>query len=314
MPCIGLGFWKMPNKLCEYVVHEAIKIGYRCIDEAYNYGNEIECGLGIKKAISEGIVKREEMWVTSKLWKTYHRKEHVRMACLKTLKDLGLEYLDLYLVHFPIALKYVPIETRYPPEWLYDPKADKPKMEEDQVSIRETWEAMEDLVKEGLVRNIGLANFGVSLIRDILNYCKIRPAVLQIEAHPYLTQERLLRFCREKGIAVTAFSPLGASSYVEIGFAQPEDSVLKEKKVEELAKKYAKNAGQIVLRWGVQRGTSLAVKSSNLERMKENLEIFDFFLTGEEMKALDEMNRNKRFNDPGVFCQNAFNTFFPIYE
>ena len=314
MPSLSLGCWKMPKKLCPDIVHAAIKLGYRCIDQASDYGNEVECGLGIKKAISEGIVKREEMWVTSKLWNTYHRKEHVRIACLKTLKDLGLEYLDLYLVHFPIALKYVPIETRYPPEWLYDPKADKPKMEEDQVSIRETWEAMEDLVKEGLVRNIGLANFGVSLIRDILTYCKIRPAVLQIEAHPYLTQERLLRFCREKGIAVTAFSPLGASSYVEIGFAQPEDSVLKEKKVEELAKKYAKNAGQIVLRWGVQRGTSLAVKSSNLERMKENLEIFDFFLTGEEMKALDEMNRNKRFNDPGVFCQNAFNTFFPIYE
>ena len=314
MPCIGLGFWKMPNKLCEYVVHEAIKIGYRCIDEAYNYGNEIECGLGIKKAISEGIVKREEMWVTSKLWNTYQRKEHVRMACLKTLKDLGLEYLDLYLVHFPIALKYVPFETRYPPEWFYDPKAENPKMEEDQVSIKETWEAMEDLVKEGLVRNIGLSNFGVSLIRDILNYAKIKPTVLQIELHPYLTQETLVRFCREKGIAITAYSPLGASSYVEIGTAKEEDSVLREKMVKEFAKKYGKTTAQIVLRWGIQRGTALAVKSCRIERINENFEIFDFYLTGEEMKALDGMDKNWRFNDPAVFCQNAFNTFFPIFE
>lgn len=129
------------------------------------------------------------MWVTSKLWNTYHRKEHVKMACRKSLDDLGLGYLDLYLVHYPIALKFVPIEERYPPGWIHDPNASVPKMEEDNVPFRETWSAMEELVEEGLVRNIGISNMGVSLLRDVLSYCKVKPTVLQVELHPYNTQD-----------------------------------------------------------------------------------------------------------------------------
>jgi diketogulonate reductase-like aldo/keto reductase len=133
-------------------------------------------------------VERKDLWITSKLWNTFHRKEHVKEACLKTLKDLGVEYLDLYLIHFPIALKYVPIETRYPPEWIYDPSAKEPRMEEDEgVSMRETWQAMEELVSEGLVRNIGLCNVGTSMLRDIISYAKVKPSVLQVEMHPYNT-------------------------------------------------------------------------------------------------------------------------------
>lgn len=135
------------------------------------------------------------------------------------MQDLGVEYLDLYLIHFPIALKYVPVETRYPPEWVHDPSSAEPRMEEDNVSFRETWEAMEELVKEGLVKNIGMCNIGVALLRDVLTYAKVKPSVLQVELHPYNTQEKLLQFCREKGIAVTGFSNLGAPSYVELSMA-----------------------------------------------------------------------------------------------
>ena len=117
MPAIGLGLWKIPTDVCSDVVYNALKEGYRCLDSACDYGNEAEVGQGIKRAIDEGVVKREELWITSKLWNTYHRKEHVREACVRTLKDLKLEYLDLYLVHFPIALKFVPFEKRYPPGW-----------------------------------------------------------------------------------------------------------------------------------------------------------------------------------------------------
>ena len=197
MPCMSIGCWKIPGNLCSDVVYESIKLGYRCIDEACNYSNEYECGLGIKKAIDEGIVKIEDLWITSKLWNTFHKKQHVKMACLKTLEDLGLEYLDLYLIHFPIALKYVPFETRYPPEWFYDPKAEYPKMEEDQVSQRNMG-SDERISKGRIVRNIGLSNFGISLVRDVLNYAIIKPAVLQVELHPYNTQEKLVRFCRER--------------------------------------------------------------------------------------------------------------------
>ena len=151
-------------------------------------GNESEVGEGIARAIQSGNVTREELWVTSKLWNTYHEPQHVRSACKKTLNDLRLEYLDLYLIHFPISLMYVPFEKRYPPEWLYDPDADKPKMELIEVSVQSTWQAMESLVEEGLVKNIGLSNFNCQGIRDVLSYAKIKPAVLQVELHPYLQQ------------------------------------------------------------------------------------------------------------------------------
>jgi D-xylose reductase len=129
--------------------------------------------------LADGLCKREELWVTSKLWNTYHRKEHVKNACLRSLQDLGVDYLDLYLIHFPIALKFVPFETRYPSEWFYDPSADDRRMEEDETcSYRETWEAMEDLVREGLVKNIGMCNIGTGMLREVLSYAKIKPTVL----------------------------------------------------------------------------------------------------------------------------------------
>lgn len=134
MPCVGYGCWKVPKDVLPECAYQAIKAGYRLFDEACDYGNEKECGQGIKRAIDEGLVKREDLWITSKLWNTYHRKEHVKAACKKSLEDLGLEYLDLYLIHFPIPLKFVPFETRYPPEWSHDPNGENPKMEEDNVS------------------------------------------------------------------------------------------------------------------------------------------------------------------------------------
>ena len=259
-------------------------------------------------------MKREDIFVTSKLWNTYHRKEHVKAACQKTLSDMGLDYLDLYLMHFPISLKFVPFETRYPPEWFHDPNAAKPQMEEDLVPLSETWAAMEELVKEGLVRSIGVCNMGTALIRDLLSYAKIKPSVLQVEMHPYNTQEKLLDFCRERGIAVTAFSNLGAGSYVQLGMATVEESCLNESIVKELAEKYKKTAAQIVLRWGVQRGTAVIPKTSRDHILAENIALTDFNLTDEEMKKINGLNKNRRFNDPGVFTQLAFNTFYPIYE
>lgn len=178
MPLVGFGCWKVAKEQMADTVYSAIKSGYRCIDEACDYGNEKECGQGIKKAIDEGLVTRKDLWVTSKLWNTYHRKEHVKMACKRTLEDLGVEYLDLYLIHFPISLKFVPFETRYPPEWFHDPNGADPRMEEDLVPMQETWEAMEELVSEGLVKNIGVCNMNCALLREILCYAKVKPSVL----------------------------------------------------------------------------------------------------------------------------------------
>jgi D-xylose reductase len=173
---------------------------------------------------------------------------------------------------------------------------------------------METLVDSGLTRHIGVCNYGVSLLRDLLNYARIPPAVLQVESHPYLTQEKLVRFCAEEDIAVTAFSPLGALSYLELDMAKANESVLQQKAVVDIAQRIGRPPAQVVLRWGVQRGNAIIPKTSKPERLLENAALFDFELTADDMQAINSLNKNQRFNDPGVFTELAFNTFFPIYE
>lgn len=314
MPVIGLGLWKIDKSQVADVVVAAIKAGYRHLDSACDYGNERQVGEGIRRAIDQGLCTREELWVTSKLWNTYHAAEHVVMAMDQSLNDLGLDYLDLYLVHFPIALEFVPFEKRYPPEWVFDPSEEVPMMRSAAVPLHETWQAMETLVDSGLARHIGVCNYGVSLMRDMLNYARIPPAVLQIESHPYLTQDKLIRFCNEQDIAVTAFSPLGALSYLELGMADSSDSVLQQGCVTSIAGRLGKTPAQVVLRWGIQRGNSIIPKTSRIERLEENATLFDFELNADDMAQISALNRNQRFNDPGVFAEKAFNTFYPIYE
>ncbi|RGP39731.1 D-xylose reductase [Altererythrobacter insulae] len=313
LPPIGFGFWKVAREDAADVAYEAIKAGYRQLDCAADYGNEIQVGEGIARAIADGIVTREELWITSKLWNTFHAPEHVEEGCRKSLGELGLDYLDLYLIHFPIALEYVPVATRYPPEWVHDPDADS-GMKRTKVPLHTTWEAMEGLVDKDLTRRIGVCNYNSALIHDLMTYAKVQPHTLQIEAHPYLTQERLIRLAKDYGMEVTAFSPLGALSYVELDMAGQGDSVLTEPVVRAAADAHGKTPAQVVLRWGVQRGTSIIPKTSKPERMRENLDIMDFELSEAQMDAISALNQNRRFNDPGTFAEAAFGTFHPIYD
>jgi D-xylose reductase len=314
MPVVGLGLWKVGRAETADLVQGAIRAGYRHLDCACDYGNEAEVGHGIRAALAVTECSRDELWITSKLWNTYHARAHVRPAVERTLRDLRVDYLDLYLVHFPIAQAYVPFEGRYPPEWLFDPAAPDPRIRFAKVPLSETWAAMEALVTAGLVRNIGVCNYNCALLRDLLSYAAIAPAVLQVELHPYLTQDKLVRFCHEAGIAVTGFSPLGALSYLSLGMAKPEESVLEQAAVRAAARRHSKTPAQVVLRWGVQRGTAVVPKTGRPERLAENLALFDFELSADEMAAISALNRNRRFNDPGVFCEAAFHTFCPIYE
>ena len=314
LPAVGFGLWKIDKPDTAGLVHAAIEAGYRHLDSAADYGNEKEAGEGIKTALAAGLCRREDLWVTSKLWNTFHRPEHVRAACEKSLSDLGLDYLDLYLVHFPIALKFVDFDERYPPEWFFDPDAEAPRMEIDPVPLHETWAAMEDLKQSGLVKHIGVCNYNSALLHDLMAYAKHKPEVLQVEAHPYLTQERLIKLAQDYGMTVTAFSPLGALSYVALDMATENESVLETDAVKTAAVRLGKTPAQVVLRWGVQRGTAIIPKTARKERLKENLAIFDFELNAEEMQAISALNSNRRFNDPAVFCEAAFNTFYPIYD
>lgn len=303
IPLLGLGTWKIAKDKAQEVVYHAIKeLNIRHIDCACDYGNEVEVGKGINQAISEGIVTREDLWVTSKLWNTYHRQEHVLPAARKSLQDLGLEYFDLYVIHFPIPLKFVPFEVRYPPEWIHDPTAPNPRIEMDeQAPTHLTWKSMEELVDQGLARRIGVCNFNVQHLMDLLSYARIRPFSNQIELHPYLTQTALVKFCQDRNIHVTAYSPLASNSYIELG-GDGGHRLLDEATVQEIARRHGRTPAQIVLRWGIQRGTSIIPKSSNPAHLAENFAILDFALSEEEMAQVSALNKNLRFNDPGVYC------------
>ena len=187
-------------------------------------------------------------------------------------------------------------------------------MERAAVPLADTWRAMEELVDAGLVREIGVCNYNTGLLHDLMSYAQRPPAMLQVESHPYLTQEALLHTAADYHIPVTAFSPLGALSYLSLDMASAEESVLDQPVVRAAAERCGRTPAQVVLRWGIQRGTAVIPKTSRPERLRENLALFDFALTDEEMHAISALNSNRRFNDPGVFCAAAFNRFHAIYD
>lgn len=313
-PTVGLGTWKIPDEVLPTLIPDAVAMGYRHFDCACDYGNEVAVGKGIGQALSGGQVNRDDLWITSKLWNTYHHPDHVRAACERSLLDLGIDELDLYLIHFPVTLAYVPFEARYPPGWFFDPDAENPAMKHVDVPYADTYGAMEKLVDDGLVKRIGVCNLATAMLRDIRAYARIQPAVNQVEMHPYLSQQRLLRYCQEDDITVTAFSPFGASSYVPLSMAEAGESLFDDEVMKEIAGTYRKTIGQIALRWAVQRGTVAIPKTQTVEHLKENIEIYDFELTGADMAAIDGLNRDRRFNDPAEFGEAAFNTFYPIFD
>ena len=317
MPAVSLGCWKIDRAATKGVVLEALRAGYRGLDLACDYGNEREVGEAIREALAAGVCTREELFVTSKLWNTYHAKEHVEPACRKTLADLGLDYVDLYLIHFPIPLKYVPIESRYPPEWLSDAGV----MEVVPVPVAETWSAMEQLVDQGLCKAIGVSNFSCSLVNELLaSQPRVPPAVNQVENHPYLVQSKLCGHMRANDIAVTAFSPLGSSSYVSIGGDRGHGAgVLEDAAVKRIAETHGVTPAQVCLRWQVQRGHAVVPKSTDPARLRENLAAATCCeLAEDEMAAVAALDRHLRYNDPGDFCRHMgpqwADTGYPIHD
>lgn len=296
IPQIGFGCWKVPNDICADQIYNAIKTGYRLFDGACDYGNEKEVGEGVRRAIKDGIVKREELTIVSKLWNNYHAPANVRLACKKTLSDLGLDYLDVYYIHFPIAQKFVPFDVKYPPGFYCGENG----WEFEDVPLAQTWAAFESLVEDGLVKSIGISNFTGPLIQDLLRGAKIKPQLLQIEHHPYLAQPRLIEWVQAQGIAVTAYSSFGPTSFVELDNKQAVNAqpLFVNDTIKSIAEAHKVTTAQVLLRWATQRGLLVIPKSSKKERLIQNLESDSFDLSPVEMNQIDSLDRGLRFNDP----------------
>ncbi|KAH0536964.1 NAD(P)H-dependent D-xylose reductase (XR) [Glutinoglossum americanum] len=262
-----------------------------------NYGNEVEAGQGVARAIQEGLVEREDLFLVSKLWNTFHDADRVEQLCKKQLADWGIEYFDLFLMHFPISLEYVDPSVRYPPGWFYDGKDD---IRPGKTTIQETWQAMERLVEKGIVKSIGISNFQGSLIIDLLRYAKIRPATLQIEHNPYLVQPDLLKLAEAEGIAVTAFSSFGPLSYAELEWQKAKNAppLFENHTIVEIARKHNRTPAQILLRWATQRGVAVIPKSSDRGRLLQNLNAIGFDLENGEIEQISALDQNLRFNNP----------------
>jgi len=285
MPIIGLGTWKSKKGEVGDAVKYALNNGYTHIDCAMCYGNESEVGEALKASL--GVIKRSDLWVTSKLWNTFHDPKHVRDACKKTLSDLGLDYVDLFLMHWPHAFQFHGFEYEN-----FFPKNEDGSIKYSDVDYLDTWKAMENLVDEGLVKHIGFSNFNSEQIQRVLDNCRIKPAVLQVEMHPYFTQEKLVKFVRERGLALTAYSPLGSP---DRPWASKEDpSLFEDITIKKIAEKYQKSVAQILIRFPIDRGISVVPKSVTPSRISENRNVLDFSLSKEDVDTLLSLHRNYR--------------------
>ena len=286
MPMIGLGTWRSGPGEVYQTVRWAIKLGYRHIDCAPIYGNEKEIGQALPDAVAEGDIKREELFIASKLWNDMHAPEDVLPALKQTLADLQQDYLDLYMIHWPVAQKKgVPM----------------PHRAEDMVSLKDmpldlTWAEIEKAQQQGLIRTAGVSNFGAKRLGELIEKAEITPAVNQVESHPLLQQNDLIEFCRKNMIAVTAYSPLGSQHDGD------ETDLFRNEIIMEIAGRLNCTSAQVLLAWQLARGVSVIPKTVHEMRLKENFAASAVELDDEDMKKIASLDRGQRFIDGSSFA------------
>ncbi|KAL6718180.1 hypothetical protein ACLMJK_004268 [Lecanora helva] len=280
IPLLGFGTWnlKISSDNTSAAVSAALQAGYRHLDCAAIYGNEKDVGRGIKGGLQEADLKREDIWVTSKLWNDHHHPDQVEQGLDETLGHLGLDYLDLYLMHWPVALSSGKRSINY----------------------LDTWHAMEALLVTGKVKHIGVSNFSPEQLKDLISRSTIKPAVHQFELHPYLQQTKFVQWHQENDIHVTAYSPL---ANLNPGYGKGKDappSLLKNGEISAIAKERGCTNAQVALKWGMDRGTSVIPKSSHVERILENFDSKDCALEVEDYAIITKVGKKylTRFNNP----------------
>ncbi|XP_075711910.1 aldo-keto reductase family 1 member C23-like protein isoform X2 [Rhinoderma darwinii] len=290
IPVIGFGTYapeKFPKILAEEATKVAIEVGYRHIDCADLYGNEADVGRAMREKITDGTVRREDLFYTGKLWSTFQTPDRVRPVLEKSLQNLQLEYMDLFIIHTPLEMK--PGDDPFPMD-------ENGQILYHNTDIRDTWEAMERCKHAGLVKSIGVSNFNRRQIELILNKpgLKYKPVCNQVECHIYLNQRKLLDYCRSQGIVLVGYSVLG-SSRDEKWIDQNSPVVLEDPVLVTIAKRHNKTPAQVAMRYFLQLGVVVLAKSFNLKRIQENFQVFDFYLPPEDIKDLEALNRNYRY-------------------
>jgi len=315
MPAVGFGTYKVGGKAVfgkaaqgvkpedvPVAIRAAIESGYRHIDCALLYNNEPAVGKAIAQCLKDGLVRREELWITSKLWNTFHRPDLVKAGVEKSLKDLQLDYLDLYLMHTPMDY-----QAKEQSELM--PMDKDGHVVEAGVDFLDTWRAMEELITEGKVRSIGVSNFNKEQVERLLKEAKVPPAVNQVECHPFLTNEELVEFCTSHGVNVTAYNIFSVAGRTDPDPTSP--SSLHDQLIDRIAKKHNKTRANVIIRWLLQRGLSVLVKSKRPERISSNFKVFDFDLTPAEMNEMRSLECGFR---AVVYTEAQEHSHYPFRE
>ncbi|MBT0608779.1 aldo/keto reductase [Aequorivita echinoideorum] len=303
MHAIGLGTWKSTGNAVKKAVKDALEAGYRHIDTAAAYGNEKLIGEALKEVFDEGKILREDVFITSKLWNDSHAEGQVRPALEDSLKKLQLDYLDLYLIHWPVAFKNGVDFPKKPDDYLTPQEA----------PIIDTWKQMEKAKTDGLTRHIGVSNFSIKKLKDLISKASIKPEMNQVELHPFLQQQELLNFCKGENILVTGYSPLGSGDRADSMKGESEPSLLENETLQQLARSQNASVAQVLIAWQNHRDCATLPKSTTKDHIKSNFQAASLELSEKDMEKIEKLDKHFRYVT-GKFFEEPSKGYENIYD